>query len=106
MIRFPRGGKKTHRYSLLSTLHVLYSLGDLWKCTVTWKTRHITFKLSASCLLMNVNKAVSREEMRKRERGQERREGGAGGWRGEWRTHNYKSFISSENHKVSSQKGS
>lgn len=28
---------------------------------------------------MNVNKAVSREEMRKRERGQERREGGGGG---------------------------
>lgn len=54
---------------------------------------------------MNVNKAVSREEMRERERGQERRKKVVVvvGWGG---GHNYKSFISSENHKVSSQKGS
>ena len=72
------------------------------------KARHVTFKLLASCLLMNVNKAVSTQEMRKerererqRERERENRRGEEGG-----RTHNYKSFISSENHKVSSQKGS
>lgn len=96
--------------SSLPTLHLLYNQGIFIACAVCterWKTRRITYKLLVSCFLMNVNKAVSKEEMRKRERGQERRNKVAavvvvvvvGG-------HNYKSLISSENHKVSSQKGS
>lgn len=60
----------------LPTLHLLYNQGIYIAyavCTERWKTRRITYKLPVSCFLMNVNKAVSKEEMRKRERGQERR---------------------------------
>lgn len=92
--------------------------------TVTRTTGRVAYKLSVSRLLMNVNTAVSGQEMRKRERErareEEEEEGGCdggsdgGGSREEEEDeeqeeeggHNYKSFISSENHKVSSQKGS
>lgn len=70
------------------------------KRSETRRTRHIGDKLPVSRLSMNVNKAVSKQEMRKREK--EDRGGDSGGGGG----HNYKSLISSENHKVSSQKGS
>lgn len=95
MIRFLCSGKRLRLFTAQHFTPSLQPENLLSACQVHCNsTRHITFKLTASCLLMNVNKAVSREEMRKRERT------GRGG------THNYKSFISSENHKVSSQKGS
>lgn len=77
----PRGGGI--HIDIHCSAHTSLTDGKPTSCmrSVTWTTRHITFTLPASCLLMNVNKAVSREEMRKRERGQERREGG--GRRGE-----------------------
>lgn len=79
------------------------------KRSETWKTRQLADRLPVSRLPVNVNKAVSEQEMRQGEkedrRGEERRRdsgGGGGGGGG----HNYKSLISSEKHKVSSQKGS
>lgn len=75
------------------------------KHSETWKTRRIADRLPVSRLPVNVNKAVSKQEMRKGEKedrtGEERGDSGGGGG-----GHNYKSLISSENHKVSSQKGS
>lgn len=113
------GGGVSHIDIHCSVVHLLYNWTNLCSvCQVccNMKAKHITFKLLASCLLVNVNKAVSRQEMRRVREGEsvkererertveERRWGGRGG---SWvRAHNYKSFISSENHKVSSQKGS
>lgn len=78
------------------------------KPSETRRARRIADRLPASRLPLNVNKAVSKQEMRKGEkedrRGEERGDSGGGGGGGGG--HNYKSLISSENHKVSSQKGS
>ena len=79
------------------------------KCSETWKTRNGADRLPASRHPVNVNKAALKQEMRKGEkedrRGEKRGDSGGGGGGGGG-GHNYKSLISSENHKVLSQKGS